>query len=106
MEEQKKIKFGPQGHEFSKIRENKIRMEKEIKQKKIIEVIKEKKRLGMLINKKAKGPNPLSVRKKIQKDNSTSIKETVETESKRRKRSRSRKRKSRSGETDDTKNPE
>lgn len=80
-------------------------MEKELKKKKIVEIIKEKKKLGMLLNKKAKGPNPLSIRKKIQKDNQKDGK-GVEAEEKKRKRSRSRKRKGRSGETNDTKNPE
>lgn len=105
LEEQKKAKFGPQKHEYSKIMENKIKMEKELKKKKIVEIIKEKKKLGMLLNKKAKGPNPLSIRKKIQKDNQKDGK-GVEAEEKKRKRSRSRKRKGRSGETNDTKNPE
>ena len=103
LEEQKKAKFGPQKHEYSKIMENKIKMEKELKNRKIVGIIKEKKKLGMLLNKKAKGPNPLSIRKKIQKDKDGG---TAESEEKKRKRSRSRKRKGRSGETNYTKNPE
>lgn len=67
----------PQDHELGKILKEKLNLEKEKKLKKKTQVVKMRKEMGILPKKKANAPNPLSVKKRIKKENYKSNDKTV-----------------------------
>lgn len=62
----------PQDHELGKIFKEQQNLENEKKLKKKTQVIKMRSEMGILPKKKATSPNPLSVKKRITKENDKS----------------------------------
>ena len=79
LSEQTNKKFEPMKHEISRIIEEKSKDEREKRLKNKMQVLREKRKFGFLLKKKARGPNPLSTKKKISKNDKIS-KKTKENE--------------------------
>lgn len=64
LEGEKQRKYEVKSYEYKRVFNEKVKEELEIRKNKKLGIIKEIKKMGVLIKRKAKGPNPLSIRKK------------------------------------------